>query len=189
MRILSYSGMTVVSLSLAFGLAACAMSDEGATVQQDDQVQRAYAELVDESGAGVGRVEFATVDGGVSVEIEVQGLPEGRHGFHIHEVGTCEAPDFTSSGGHFNPTGKEHGMENPRGPHAGDLPNIVIRTDGSGSLSLINPYLALGSGAENDLLAGQGTSVMIHAGPDDYITDPAGDSGARIACGVITPHD
>lgn len=149
----------------------------------------ARAELRDPQNRVVGTVNLTGTERGVRIEIQVNGLPEGTHGFHIHETGRCDPPDFTTAGGHFNPSGREHGMENPAGPHAGDLPNIIVRGDGSGSLRVINPYLSLGTGGEDDLLRGDGTAVMIHAGPDDYRTDPAGDAGARIACGVIVRVD
>lgn len=145
----------------------------------------ARAELRDGTGRSVGSATLTGTEGGVRIEVQVTGLTAGRHGFHIHEAGRCDPPDFASAGGHFNPTTQRHGMENPAGPHGGDLPNIVVGEDGNGSLTVVNPYLSLGTGAANDLLRSGGTSVMVHAGPDDYFTDPAGDSGARIACGVV----
>lgn len=149
------------------------------------EMARARAELHDREGRSVGMATLTGTEHGVRIEVHVNGLSAGRHGFHIHENGRCEPPDFASAGGHFNPTSQHHGMENPAGPHGGDLPNIVVGKDGNGALTTVNPYLSLGTGAPNDLLRTGGTSVMIHAGPDDYFTDPAGDSGARIACGVV----
>jgi len=157
----------------------------GGAVGEVAQPARARAELRDAQGQSVGSATLAATEAGVRIEVQVTGLPAGRHGFHIHETGRCEPPDFASAGGHFNPSAHRHGMENPAGPHGGDLPNIVVGDDGSGSLAVVNPYLSLGTGAENDLLRAGGTAVMIHAGPDDYFTDPAGNSGARIACGVV----
>lgn len=145
----------------------------------------ARADLRDRDGRSVGMATLTGTEHGVRIEVQVTNLSAGRHGFHIHENGRCEPPDFSSAGGHFNPTSQRHGMENPSGPHGGDLPNIVADKDGNGSLTTVNPYLSLGAGAPNDLLRDGGTSVMIHAGPDDYFTDPAGDSGARIVCGVV----
>jgi Cu-Zn family superoxide dismutase len=147
--------------------------------------EKARAELRDRDGNSVAVATLTGTEFGVRIEIQASGLSEGRHGYHIHETGRCEAPDFTSAGGHFNPGSTKHGMENPAGPHGGDLPNLVIEEDGTGSLNTLNPYISLGTGAANDLLRAGATSLMIHAGPDDYYTDPAGDSGARIACGVI----
>lgn len=185
------SGTTLFGTALIAVVAAAALilrsggEYEPAESASHQSSTTARAELRDPQNRSVGTANLASTENGVRIEIEVNGLPEGRHGFHIHEVGRCDPPEFTTAGGHFNPSGREHGMENPNGPHAGDLPNIVVRADGTGSLSVVNPYLSLGTGADNDLLRGDGTSVMIHAGPDDYFTDPAGDSGARLACGVI----
>lgn len=162
------------------GEAGAAASAAGAA-----EAATARAELRDAEGRSVGMATLTGTEGGVRIEVSVSGLPEGRHGFHVHETGRCDPPDFTSAGGHFNPAGQRHGIESPEGPHAGDLPNIIVGADGSGSLTTVNPYLSLGTGADNDLLREGGTALMVHAGPDDYITDPAGDSGGRIACGVI----
>jgi Cu-Zn family superoxide dismutase len=145
----------------------------------------ARAELKDRDGNSVGVATLTATERGVLIQIQASGLSAGRHGYHIHETGRCDPPDFASAGGHFNPTAMKHGMENPAGPHGGDLPNLVIGEDGTGALTVLNPYVTLGTGAADDILRVDGTSLMIHAGPDDYYTDPAGDSGARIACGVI----
>lgn len=183
----------VLSLTIvAGGLMGCAAvaEDEGRARSGSDAAatltaNSAHAELRDRDGRSVGRAVLTNTEHGVRIEVQVTGLSAGRHGFHIHETGRCDPPDFTSAGGHFNPGTTHHGMENPAGPHGGDLPNLVAGADGSASLSTINPYLTLGTGAANDLLRAGGTSVMIHAGPDDYYTDPAGDSGARVICGVV----
>jgi Cu-Zn family superoxide dismutase len=145
----------------------------------------ARAELRDREGRSVGVANLTGTERGVRIEVQAAGLTPGRHGFHIHETGRCEPPDFGSAGGHFNPGAMHHGMENPMGPHGGDLPNVVAGADGRATLTTLNPYLSLGTGATDDLLRAGGTAVMIHAGPDDYYTDPAGDSGARVVCGVI----
>lgn len=145
----------------------------------------ARAELRDREGRAVGMASLTGTERGVRIEVQVAGLTPGRHGFHIHETGRCDPPDFASAGAHFNPGAMHHGMENPMGPHGGDLPNLVADEAGNATLTTLNPYLTLGTGAADDLLRAGGTAVMIHAGPDDYFTDPAGDSGARIVCGVI----
>ena len=137
------------------------------------------ATLLDTEGVEVGMASINAVAQGLEISVTLSGIPDGRHGFHIHENGECTAPDFTSAGGHFNPTGAQHGMESATGPHAGDMPNVIVE-GGTGSLTFVNPYLS-GSGFPGP----NGASVVIHAGPDDYSTDPAGDSGARIACGVV----
>jgi Cu-Zn family superoxide dismutase len=119
--------------------------------------------------------------------VVVNNLPPGKHGFHIHAVGKCDPPDFQSAGGHFNPFGKKHGLKNPEGPHAGDLPNLEVGPDGKGKLETTVGGLTLGKEGLATLFGSNGTAVVIHAGPDDEKTDPAGNSGARIACGVIKP--
>ena len=121
----------------------------------------------------------------VRVRARVDGLEPGEHAFHIHENAACKAPDFESAGGHFNPAGTEHGFLNPNGPHAGDLPNISINEDGTGEMNVVTDRVTLEQDRDNSLFAGNGTAVVIHREPDDYITDPAGKGGDRIACGVI----
>jgi Cu-Zn family superoxide dismutase len=120
----------------------------------------------------------------VRIDLDVAQLPPGTHGVHVHTVGKCEGPDFKSAGGHFNPTGKKHGKDNPDGPHAGDLLNFEVGADGRATTSVTDANVTLGPGA-NSLFQPGGTAVVIHQGPDDYKTDPAGNSGARIACGVV----
>jgi len=144
----------------------------------------ATAELRDASGREVGSARFTQDAGGVRVLLEVHGLPSGPKGVHVHETGSCEPPDFKSAGGHFNPEGKQHGFDNPQGPHAGDLPNIEVGEDGGGRLDATDERITLGSG-EASLFDADGSALVVHAGPDDYKSDPAGNSGDRIACGPI----
>ncbi len=131
-----------------------------------------------------GEVIVAQGDNGLLVNIKAQGLPPGAHGVHIHEFGKCEGPDFKSAGGHWNPAAKEHGFDNPQGAHAGDFFNLDIGADGSGSLEALVPGATL-SGGDNALLDADGAAFVVHEGPDDLKTDPSGDSGGRIACGVF----
>jgi superoxide dismutase, Cu-Zn family len=145
----------------------------------------ARAELRTIRGDVVGTATFTQVGNAVRVVLEVQGLPPGAHGVHVHAVGACAGPAFTSAGGHFNPDGREHGVLNhPRGPHAGDLPNITVGADGKGRLESTTELMSLGAGVSS-VFDGDGSAIVVHAAPDDFRTDPTGNSGARIACGVI----
>jgi Cu-Zn family superoxide dismutase len=145
----------------------------------------AKADLVNSKGEHVGTAKLKETPKGVSLALEVSNLPPGMHGFHIHAVGKCEPPDFKSAGGHFNPEGKKHGMENPEGHHAGDLQNLTVDAHGNAKVKLLVMGVTLGEGAIS-LFHPEGTAIVIHADPDDMKTDPAGNAGARIACGVIT---
>jgi len=144
----------------------------------------AVAELRDAQGLAVGSVRAEADPFGVRFLIHVRGLPQGPHGVHLHAVGVCTPPDFASAGPHFNPLSTVHGLATPEGPHAGDLPNIVVGPDGSGDAVLVNPRVTLGQGT-NSLFDADGTAFVIHATADDQRTDPAGASGPRIACGVF----
>lgn len=145
----------------------------------------AQAELTDAQGVVLGKATFTQLPDGVLIRLKASNLPPGVHGFHIHERAECHGPGFTTAGGHFNPEGKAHGFKNPNGPHAGDLPNLSVPQNGTVDVSTLATRVTLGDGP-NSLFRDGGTSLMIHAGPDDYMTDPAGNSGARIACGPIT---
>ncbi|MBI4971668.1 MAG: superoxide dismutase family protein [Candidatus Omnitrophica bacterium] len=144
----------------------------------------AKAEIKNTKGEVVGNAAFTELPDGVNVEIQVSGLTPGKHGIHIHEFGKCEGPDFKSAGGHFNPMHKMHGLENPEGHHAGDLPNLEVGVDGTAKTKFVTHDFTLSPGPASLLKAG-GTSLVIHAGPDDEKTDPSGNSGARVACGII----
>ena len=138
--------------------------------------------LVNSAGQSIGTVRAWQTAGGVSFRISASGLPHGIHGLHVHAVGRCDPPDFASAGGHWNPAGKKHGMNNPAGPHAGDLPNVEVAANGVFTATVTLPGATMAS-----LLDADGAALVLHAGPDDYATDPSGNSGARIACAVIQP--
>jgi Cu-Zn family superoxide dismutase len=142
----------------------------------------AKATLKDASGKAVGTATLADTPSGLLIRLNLAGVPAGEHAFHIHAVGKCEAPDFKSAGPHFNPDKTKHGLMNAEGPHAGDMPNLYVPADGKLEIEVLNPKATLTA-----LLDADGSALVIHAGADDYKTDPAGNAGDRIACGVITP--
>lgn len=181
---------TLSALLAVFPLAGCS---QGTTTGPDSKEQQeteqqqtitATAQLQNADGDQVGTATLTEGEDGVEIRLEAKDLKPGKHGFHIHETGTCEAPDFKSAGGHFNPEDKAHGVDNPQGSHVGDLPNLEIGSDGKGELTATAKGATLEEG-KNSLLKEGGTALVIHAEPDDMKTDPAGDAGDRVACGVI----
>jgi Cu-Zn family superoxide dismutase len=150
-----------------------------------DRMPMAKAELHNSQGELVGIVTLAETADGVRVVAHVHNLPSGFHGFHIHETGKCEPPGFKSAGEHFNPYGTPHGLKDPTGSHAGDLPNLLVAPDGTGVLVAYAPTMTLNAG-RNSLFHDGGTAFIVHSQPDDQLTNPSGNSGDRIACGVIT---
>ncbi len=159
--------------SLTLLLAGCAISDELGPIKGPSIA------LVNSAGTTTGAVQAEQRTVGTYLRISVEGLSPGEHGLHLHAVGRCDGPGFQTAGGHWNPTGKHHGHLNPQGAHAGDLPNLTVSANGRGA---INFLVAGGPLADAD-----GTALLIHAKPDDYKTDPSGNSGDRIACAVLTP--
>ena len=141
------------------------------------------ADLKTGTGQDAGTVTFKQEKKGVQVKIELKNLPVGEHAVHIHAAPHCDAPDFKTAAGHFNPTSKQHGFENPQGHHAGDLPqNVSVGENHMGEASFKVDYLTLAPGAPNSIL---GHSIMVHEKADDMKTDPTGNAGNRIACGTI----
>jgi len=141
--------------------------------------------LINALGAPVGTVRVLPTPAGLDFRIDASGLPPGVHGIHVHAVGHCDPPDFTTAGAHWNPANRKHGFENPQGHHAGDLPNVTVGPNGVLHTSVLLPNGPAGTaGALTDV---DGAALVIHAGPDDYRTDPSGNSGGRIACAVIAP--
>ena len=172
---MSYSKLVLVFLSallcstVAFGQAA---------------PKSAHADIVNAQAQNIGSAKIVPAKKGVKIEVNVSQLPPGKHGIHIHAVGKCDGPAFTTAGGHLNPDTKKHGKDNPEGPHAGDLLMIEAKADGTAKATLLDTMVTLGDGP-NSVFHEGGTSIVIHEKEDDYKTDPAGNSGARIACGVI----
>ncbi|MFD0620116.1 superoxide dismutase family protein [Paenibacillus sp. GCM10027629] len=148
-------------------------------------VQPVTSDIINGKGKKIGTATFTQLAKGVQIDVSASGLKKGLHGIHIHEMGKCEAPDFKSAGGHFNPTSKEHGFNNPNGEHAGDLANLVVGSNGKGEVQFVNTAVTLRKGEPNSLFKEGGTSLVIHADPDDMHTNPAGNSGDRIGCAVI----
>ena len=173
----------------SFGwMASGAMALAGATAlaQNAKPVREIKTTLTNSQGQPAGSAVFKQEKGGVQVKVTLENIPFGEHGVHIHQNAVCEGPDFKSAGGHFNPTGKQHGFQNPMGHHAGDTPsNLSVGEDHTGSAKWLLTDVSLQPDAPNSLLSNGGTSIIVHEHADDMRTDPSGSSGNRIACGVI----
>jgi Cu-Zn family superoxide dismutase len=163
-------------VALLIALAAGAASAQDAT---------ATATLKDAKGQPAGTATFTQSGGIVKVKVAATGLTPGKHGIHVHEAGKCDGPDFKSAGAHFNPHGRKHGLDNDQGAHGGDMPNLEASGQGAASLQFVLHGLTLDPGEAKSLLDANGSALVIHAKADDQKTDPAGDSGDRVACGVI----
>jgi Cu-Zn family superoxide dismutase len=170
---------------LALAAGACSTAGrEQAAVDAPRGPGVSQADLRDTSGRTLARASVSQVGDAVRVRIEAAGLAPGIYGAHVHSAGRCDAPAFESAGPHWNPTGRQHGRDNPAGQHLGDLPNLMVGTDGRGSFEFTIPGAML-SGGPGPVLDDDGAAVVVHARADDYRTDPSGNSGARIACGVL----
>jgi superoxide dismutase, Cu-Zn family len=170
-------------MQIRYGIVAAALLFASTAFGQAPQT--AYANIVNGQGQKIGTatITLATANG-VQIQMTVSQLPPGTHGIHIHAAGKCEGPDFKTAGPHFNPYGKQHGKDNPNGAHAGDLPNFEVDANGNATVTMLDTSVTLDS-SPNGLFHEGGSALVIHEKADDYKTDPSGNSGSRIGCGVI----
>ena len=177
-----------ISALAASALAGWAFVSDGtspAPGEKSSQGQPVAVKLISAKGDSIGTATLSAAPAGVSIALAVTGLTPGEHAIHVHGTAKCEAPAFTSAGGHFNPEKKQHGMNNPQGPHAGDMPNFTVDSTGRSTATVVAPGVTLGDGPHS-VFTGGGTALVIHEKADDMKSDPAGNAGARVACGVIT---
>jgi Cu-Zn family superoxide dismutase len=174
---LAQLSVTVLLLTLAVACRRAALGE--------GDVRLATAEMRTADGVRFGTLTLSRGVAGVRIDGALTSVPPGTHGLHFHQVGRCDGPDFTSAGAHFNPTNTQHGIENPRGPHAGDLPNVSANTAGQMIVDLATGRVTLSTTGPTALFDADGTALIIHADADDQRTDPSGNSGERIACGVL----
>jgi Cu-Zn family superoxide dismutase len=156
----------------------------GGRPSAQDQPRMAWAELRDQSGESIGSAVLREEGSQIRLVVQASGLTPGRHGIHVHAVGRCEQPGFQSAGGHFNPLGKKHGLESAAGPHAGDLPDLEADASGHVQYVAVTDRVTLGPGSTS-IFDADGSAIVIHAAADDQRTDPSGNSGDRIVCGVL----
>ncbi|NIJ17118.1 superoxide dismutase family protein [Sphingobium vermicomposti] len=172
-----------MTLSASAMLAGCATT-QGESAEGVAPTS-ATAVLLAADGSSRGEARVTEASDGLHVMVDAKGLTPGMHAVHVHGTGNCTPPDFTSAGGHWNPSGRQHGRDNPAGMHMGDMPNMIAGADGSGQMEYVIPGARLGSGGM-PMLDADGAAIVIHAQADDNRSDPAGNAGGRVACGVIS---
>lgn len=177
--------MFLTKLLFLAGVAMFALSPAHAQGSKKPKPKPVVVNLQNGQGKSVGTATLSPSSHGVNIKLNVHDLPAGEHGIHVHQAAKCEGPDFKSAGGHFNPDGKKHGLQNPDGPHAGDVPNFAADAKGKSKATVVAPNVTLGDDPHS-VFTGGGTALVIHAKADDGKTDPSGNSGDRIACGLIT---
>jgi Cu-Zn family superoxide dismutase len=170
---------SALALVVAVSVTACRPASRGTVIRS------ATAEMRSASGVRHGILTLERSPAGVRIDGALTGVPPGTHGIHFHQVGQCDPPDFETAGAHLNPAGMEHGLQNPRGPHAGDLPNVTANSAGQMVVDIATIRVTLDADPRVGLFDSDGTALVIHANADDQRTDPSGNSGARIACGVV----
>jgi superoxide dismutase, Cu-Zn family len=171
---MSFRCMRTLALLLPLMVAGCVT---------DEPQGGAPMPLINSAGQTIGSVRAWQTAGGISFHVRASGLTHGVHGIHVHPIGRCDPPDFASAGTHWNPTNKQHGLNNPNGPHAGDMPNVTVAANG-----VLDQTVVLPNATMAQLLDADGSSIMIHANADDYVSQPSGNSGPKIACAVIGPN-
>ena len=172
-------------MRISFFLSVLTAAIAASALAASRQAGPVVVKLSDAKGDSIGTATLSSATGGVRVMLAVKGLAPGQHAIHVHQTPKCEGPAFTSAGGHFNPERKQHGIDNPQGPHAGDMPNFLVDSAGRSNATVVAPGITLGDGPHS-VFTGGGTALVIHEKADDMKSDPAGNAGARIACGVIT---
>lgn len=174
----------LMTISVVAGCSASKEETEMKAVNGEKSIT-AKANFINSEGKDIGTANLTQTDNGVKIDLKLHDLAPGVHGIHIHEVGICEKPKFESAGAHFNPTKKQHGYDNPKGYHLGDLPNLQVESDGTVDVEFTTKDFSLNTGIENSVFDENGSAFIVHEDKDDYKTDPSGNSGGRIACGVI----